>query len=77
MKRISLILVFLTLAFFATAQVTYNIEKGIHYHADAGEYAAERCVLDFYYPVGVKDFLPWYGSTAEVSPEDRRTYLLA
>ena len=56
MKRISLLLIFLTLALSASAQVAYNIEKDIPYHPGAGEYAAERCVLDFYYPVGVKDF---------------------
>ena len=56
MKRISLVLLFLSLAFSTMAQVTYNIEKGIRYHSEAGEYATERCVLDFYYPAGVKDF---------------------
>ena len=56
MKRITSILVFLTLAQALFAQVTYNLEKDIPYHANAGEYAAERCVLDFYYPEGVKDF---------------------
>ena len=62
MKRFSLISIFLTLAFYASAQVSYNIEKDIHYHPEAGEYAAERCVLDFYYPSGVKDFptLVWF-----------------
>ena len=34
----------------------YKIESGIPYHSDAGEYAAERCVLDFYYPADLKDF---------------------
>lgn len=34
----------------------YVIERDIPYHADAGEYAAERCKLDFYYPVGETDF---------------------
>ncbi|MBQ6254044.1 MAG: alpha/beta hydrolase [Bacteroidales bacterium] len=35
---------------------SYNLEQGIPYHAGAGEYAAERCVLDFYYPAELKDF---------------------
>ena len=34
----------------------YKIESGIPYHSNAGEYAAERCVLDFYYPTDLKDF---------------------
>ena len=56
MKRIVNILVFLSLVQALSAQVTYKIEKDIPYHPDAGAYAAERCVLDFYYPEGVKDF---------------------
>ena len=34
----------------------YVVERDIPYHTEAGEYAAERCKLDFYYPVGEKDF---------------------
>ena len=34
----------------------YVIERDIPYHAEAGEYAAERCKLDFYYPVGQPGF---------------------
>ena len=35
---------------------TYKFESGIPYHANAGEYAASRCVLDFYYPADIKGF---------------------
>ena len=56
MKRIVNILGCLLLVQTLSAQVTYKLEKDIRYHAEAGEYAAERCVLDFYYPEGVKDF---------------------
>ena len=60
MKRIVALLLSLTLthaAFSQTAPKTaYTTEKDIPYHAEAGEYAAERCVLDFYYPAGLKDF---------------------
>ena len=34
----------------------YRIEKDIPYHQDAGDYARERCTLDFYYPSELKDF---------------------
>ena len=34
----------------------YKIEKDIPYHQDAGDYAKERCTLDFYYPAELKDF---------------------
>ena len=34
----------------------YRIEKDIPYHQDAGDYARERCTLDFYYPAELKDF---------------------
>ncbi len=38
-------------------QTTYATERNISYReADAGEYARERCLLDFYYPENVKDF---------------------
>ena len=62
MKRILNILALLMLAQAAFAQAAYNIEKDIPYHADAGEYAAERCKLDFYYPAEVKDFptIVWF-----------------
>ena len=33
----------------------YKTVENIAYHADAGEYAAERCKLDVYYQDGVKD----------------------
>ena len=62
MKRFFNILALLILAQAAFAQAAYNIEKDIPYHADAGEYAAERCKLDFYYPAEVKDFptIVWF-----------------
>lgn len=34
----------------------YVIERDIPYHAEAGEYAAERCKLDIYYPVDEPGF---------------------
>ena len=34
----------------------YVVERDIPYHAEAGAYAAERCKLDFYYPVGEEGF---------------------
>lgn len=66
MKRIVVLLLSLTLtqAAFSQAapQTAYTTEKDIPYHAEAGEYAAERCVLDFYYPTDIKDFptLVWF-----------------
>ena len=39
-----------------SAQIDYQTERDIPYHADAGEYASERCKLDFYYPTNKKDF---------------------
>ena len=56
MKKTALALIFLTLVQIASAQDRYNLEKDIPYHLNAGEYAAERCKLDFYYPTDVKDF---------------------
>jgi len=34
----------------------YVIERDIPYHTEAGEYAAERCKLDFYYPADQAGF---------------------
>lgn len=34
----------------------YKLEQDIHYRTDAGGYADERCVLDFYYPSDIKGF---------------------
>ena len=48
MKRIVFIFVSLTLAQVAFCQAAYKTEKDIHYHAEAGEYVSERCLLDFY-----------------------------
>lgn len=56
MKKVVFILLSLTLAQAAFCQAAYKTENGIHYHSEAGGYAAERCVLDFYYPTDVKDF---------------------
>ena len=40
----------------------YKIEKDIPYHQDAGDYARERCTLDFYYPSELQDFptIVWF-----------------
>ena len=56
MKRIVFIFVSLFLAQAAFSQGAYKVEKDIPYHAGAGEYASERCMLDFYYPTDIKDF---------------------
>ena len=60
MKRIILSLMTILLAFGAAAQEDagygYKIERDIPYHAGSGEYAAERCVLDFYYPADIQGF---------------------
>ncbi len=62
MKKLAYILFSLLLAASASAQGRYNLEEGIPYHQQAGEYAAERCVLDFYYPAEAKDFptIVWF-----------------
>ena len=60
MKRIVIALLACLLAIIATGQERqrseYKLETDIPYHQDAGDYAAERCVLDFYYPTDLKDF---------------------
>ena len=60
MKRLLTVVLSLFLLGLAFAQdgerSLYVIERDIPYHTEAGEYAAERCKLDFYYPVGEKDF---------------------
>lgn len=56
MKRFVIIILSLALSQVVFSQETYKIEKDIHYHSTAGEYAAERCVLDFYYPAEINDF---------------------
>lgn len=50
------LVVMLLLVVTAFAQNSYTTLTDIAYHADAGEYAAERCKLDFYYPTDKKDF---------------------
>ena len=56
MKKLFLLLPLLMLSITLGAQTDYTTERDIPYHADAGAYAAERCVLDFYYPTNVRDF---------------------
>ena len=66
MKRIVFALFACLLAIIATGQERhrseYKLEIGIPYHQDAGEYAAQRCVLDFYYPSDIKGFptIVWF-----------------
>ena len=66
MKRIVIALLACLLAIIATGQERqrseYKLETGIPYHQDAGEYAAQRCVLDFYYPSDIKGFptIVWF-----------------
>ena len=64
MKRIVIALAACLLAIIATGQERsgYKLETGIPYHQDAGEYAAQRCVLDFYYPSDIKGFptIVWF-----------------
>ena len=56
MKKYLLALALIFLGAPAFCQGNYVTEKNIPYHADAGEYAAARCVLDFYYPTDIQDF---------------------
>ena len=66
MKRIIITLTACLLAIIATGQERqrseYKLETGIPYHQNAGEYAAQRCVLDFYYPSDIKGFptIVWF-----------------
>ncbi|MBQ6178055.1 MAG: alpha/beta hydrolase [Bacteroidales bacterium] len=66
MKRIVIALAACLLAIIATGQERqrseYKLETGIPYHQDAGEYAVQRCVLDFYYPSDIKGFptIVWF-----------------
>ena len=67
MKRVFTALCCLLLAAVAFAQGQmyrggYSIEKDIPYHQDAGDYARERCTLDFYYPSELQDFptIVWF-----------------
>ena len=60
MRKTVLVILCLLCGLVLSAQGRYNgeyrIEGGIPYHQNAGEYAAERCVLDFYYPADIKGF---------------------
>ena len=66
MKRIVIALAACLLALIAMGQERqrsdYKLETGIPYHQNAGEYAAQRCVLDFYYPSDIKGFptIVWF-----------------
>ena len=64
MKRIVIALAACLLAIIAMGQEKsgYKLETGTPYHQDAGEYAAQRCVLDFYYPSDIKGFptIVWF-----------------
>ena len=64
MKRIVIALAACLLALIAMGQERsgYKLETDIPYHQDAGEYAAQRCVLDFYYPSDIKGFptIVWF-----------------
>lgn len=53
---LSVLLVSVTAFAQAPYRGGYSIERDIPYHADAGEYARERCKLDYYYPTELKDF---------------------
>lgn len=53
---LSVLLVSVTAFAQAPYRGGYSIERDIPYHADAGEYAKERCKLDYYYPTELKDF---------------------
>ena len=57
--------IFIAALAFAQGQMYrggYSIEKDIPYHQDAGDYARERCTLDFYYPSELQDFptIVWF-----------------
>ena len=54
MKKTLTLMVLCVVALVVSAQ-EYKTVENIPYHADAGEYAAERCKLDVYYQEGAKD----------------------
>ena len=54
MKKTLTLMVLCVVALMVSAQ-EYKTVENIPYHADAGEYAAERCKLDVYYQEGAKD----------------------
>jgi len=61
MKQISAFLIIGVISSFIfpgllNARDKYRMEKDIHYHMEAGEYARERCTLDFYYPAEITGF---------------------
>ena len=56
MKKCLFLLISLTIGISLSAQNNYTTERDIPYHTEAGAYAAERCMLDFYYPTDMKDF---------------------
>lgn len=56
MKRKTFSFLMLWLTMIAAHAQTYKTLENIAYHADAGEYASERCKLDFYYPEGQENF---------------------
>lgn len=55
MKRFLFLALLLVAAVTAHAQQQYKTIKDIAYHAEAGDYAADRCKLDVYYQEGGKD----------------------
>ena len=65
MKKLIFILV-LAVALSVQAQQPYETQKNIHYYSDSinkgDAYRASQCVLDFYYPKGVKNFatIVWF-----------------
>jgi acetyl esterase/lipase len=65
MKKIVFLLI-ITSSFFLNAQMTYTVEKDIHYYADAinksDQYTDSQCTLDIYYPKNNKNFatIVWF-----------------
>ena len=57
MKKVFLTFCFFVITLALSAQTDYVTERDIPYRTqDAGDYAAERCKLDFFYPTEIKDF---------------------
>ncbi|MDR0938720.1 MAG: alpha/beta hydrolase [Mediterranea sp.] len=58
MKRITTLLIVCCCLLTLSAQTDYKEVKDLYYSRkdDTDAYRRERCKLDFYYPVGVKDF---------------------
>lgn len=64
MKRFSLLMTLMLMSICLFAQITYQTVSNIPYRTHAKGYAAERCVLDIYYPEadGLYPVVVWFHS---------------